>query len=86
MPSTDIVSMVIRKYEQSVLQSLCSICQHILDFFFLVSLYAIHVHWECAKHNKSSARVYKESPEFLPSMLSNQNINMYCLNRGRMPL
>ena len=31
--STDRVSMILRKHEQSVLQSLCSIYQHFLDLF-----------------------------------------------------
>ena len=35
--STDRASMILRKHEQSVLQSLCSICQHVLDLF--ISLY-----------------------------------------------
>ena len=45
--STDRASMILRKHEQSVLQSLCAICQHFLDLF--ISLYAIHIHWKCAK-------------------------------------
>ena len=40
--STDRASMILRKLEQSVLQSLCSIYQHFLDLF--ISLYAIHIH------------------------------------------
>ena len=47
--STDTASMILRKYKQSVLQSLCSIGQHFLDFF---SSYAICVHWKCAKQKK----------------------------------
>ena len=54
---TDTASMILRKNEQSVLQSLCSIGQHFLDFFF-VSLYAIGVHWKFAKQNKTNAEVY----------------------------
>ena len=33
--STDRASMILRKHDHSVLQSLCSIYQHVLDFFFL---------------------------------------------------
>ena len=40
--STDGASMILRKHEQSVLQSLCSIYKHFLDLF--ISLYAIHIH------------------------------------------
>ena len=40
--STDRASMILRKHEQSVLQSLCSICQLFFDLF--ISLYAIPIH------------------------------------------
>ena len=40
--STDRASMILRKHEKSVLQSLRSIYQHFLDLF--ISLYAIHIH------------------------------------------
>ena len=39
--STDRALMILRKHEQSVLQSLCSIYQHFFDLF--ISLYAIHI-------------------------------------------
>ena len=32
--STDRASMILRKHDHSVLQSLCSIYQHLLDFLF----------------------------------------------------
>ena len=51
--STDRASMILRKHEQSVLQKLCSIYQHFLDLF--ISLYAIHIHWKCAKLKKIKA-------------------------------
>ena len=51
--STDRASMIVRKHEQSVLKSLCSIYQHFLDLF--ISLYAIHIHWKCAKPKKIKA-------------------------------
>ena len=53
---TATASMILRKHEQSVLQSLCSIGQHFLEFF--VSLYAIRVHRKCAKQNKTNAIAY----------------------------
>ena len=53
--STDIASMILRIYEQSVLQSLCSIYQHFFIFFF-ISLFAIHIHWKCAMLKKSKAK------------------------------
>ena len=37
--STDRASMILRKHDHSVLQSLCPIYQHLLDFF--ISLYAL---------------------------------------------
>ena len=40
--STDRASMILRKHEHCVLQSLCSIYKHFLDLFF--SLCAIHIH------------------------------------------
>ena len=40
--STDRASMILRKHEQSVLQSLCSIYQHFLDLY--IPFYAIHIH------------------------------------------
>ena len=51
--STDRASMILRRHEQSVLQSLCSIYKHFLDLF--ISLYAIHIHWKCAKLKKIKA-------------------------------
>ena len=40
--STDTASMILRKYEQSVLQSLCSIGQHFVDFFCLFFFFLFH--------------------------------------------
>ena len=40
--STDRASMILRKHEQSVLQSLYSIYKNFFDLF--ISLYAIHIH------------------------------------------
>ena len=89
--STDRASMVLRKHEQSVLQSLCSIYKQFLDLF--ISLYAIHIHWKCAKlkkikalkleiinvnHTKLNGERWKRKPN------STQNID--CLHRGGMPL
>ena len=51
--STDRASMILRKHDHSVLQSLCSIYQHLLDFF--ISLYAIYIHWKCVKLKKTKA-------------------------------
>ena len=41
--STDRASMILRKRGQSVLQSLCSIYQHLLDFFYFIicNLYSL---------------------------------------------
>ena len=39
--STDRASMILRKHERNVLQSLCSIYKHFLNFF--ISLYAIYI-------------------------------------------
>ena len=83
--------MILRKHEQSVLQSLCSIYQHFLDLF--ISLYAIHIHLKCAKLKKIKAwKIYikknnntklkGEHWERVPN--STQNID--CLHRGGMPL
>ena len=47
--------MILRKHEQSVLQSLCSIYQHLLDFF--ISLYEIYIHWKCVKLKKTKAEI-----------------------------
>ena len=41
-----------------------------LFFFFFITLYAIHIHWNCAKQNKTDAEIYIKSLEFLPTMLS----------------
>ena len=58
--STDIAVMIIRKYEQCVLQSLCSISQDVLDFLdVLDSIYAIHIQWKCAMQNKTNAKKKK---------------------------
>ena len=81
----------LRKYEQSVLQSLCSINQHFLDLF--ISLYAIHISWKCAKLKEIKAwklyiinlyhtKLMGERWERIPN--STQNID--CLHRGGMPL
>ena len=51
--STDRASMILRKQEQSVLQSLCSIYQKCLDLF--ISLYAIHINLKCANLKKIKA-------------------------------
>ena len=51
--STDRASMILRKHEQSVLQSMCSIYQNFLDLF--ISLYESHIHWKCAKLKKIKA-------------------------------
>ena len=41
--STDRASMILRKHDHSVLQSLCSIFQHLFDFFYFIicHLYAL---------------------------------------------
>ena len=83
--------MILRKHEQSVLQSLCSIYQHFLDLF--ISLYAIHIYWKCAKLKKIKAynlyivniyhtKLKGERWERVPNSL--QNID--CLHRGGMSL
>ena len=48
--STDRASMILRKHEQSVLQSMLN-----LSTFFFICLYAIHIHWKCAKLKKIKA-------------------------------
>ena len=82
--------MILRKHKHSVLQSLCSIYQHLLDFFF-ISLYAIYIHWKCVKLKKTKAekllikhniKLKGERRERVPN--SPQNID--CLHRGGMPL
>ena len=86
--STDRASMILRKYELSVSQSLCLIYNIFLIFF--ISLYAIYIHWKCAKLKKTKAeKLYKFTALvgwIYTSMPSNKNKNMDCLHRGAMPL
>ena len=66
---TDRASMILRKHEQSVLQSLCSIYQHFLDLF--ISLYAIHIHWKCAKLKKIKACKIHIIKDINPNLIGN---------------
>ena len=53
--STDRASMILRKHEQSVFQSLCSIYQHFFGFVYFIICNS-YIYWKCAKLKKIKAQ------------------------------